>query len=81
MDLLTHENTRSKPMTNLIPQLLAAVSTKIESGGHGTKAECARAIGVSWDTLNRYLTGKRQPTGEITLRLQAWAGSKAPETK
>jgi transcriptional regulator with XRE-family HTH domain len=39
----------------------------------GTKAELARALGVPLASLSRWLNGKREPGGEMALRLLSWA--------
>lgn len=52
---------------------------KAATRGHGHKAALAKHLGVSPAQLSPWLSGKREPGGEMTLRLLAWV--QAAETK
>lgn len=44
--------------------------------GFGAKADLARFLGVKPPQLSAWLSGKKEPGGEVTLTLQAWVQTK-----
>lgn len=49
-----------------------AAELRREFAAHGEQARLARALGVSRQSLNAWLTGVRLPDAERTLQLVAW---------
>ena len=62
-----------EPQTPLLDALLEEVGNLCKAK-RGRVSELAEALGVLQPQLSAWLTRKRQPGGEITLRLQRWLG-------
>jgi transcriptional regulator with XRE-family HTH domain len=63
---------RKKP-DPLLPALLADVAAFCQAR-HGRVSELADALGVLQPQVSAWLAGRKEPSGETTLQMQAWFG-------
>ncbi len=62
-------------MASLINRLLVATQAR------GKKSELARFLGLPLASVSQWLSGKRSPSGETTLKLLEWVERRERETK
>jgi len=69
----TAQKRSNSPAMNSVPtltQLLAEVRLQVKA--RGKKAELAKLLGVSQTSVAEWLQGKKEPSGNIALRLLKW---------
>ena len=69
----------SSPAVRNIQDLLIRLNAVAQPTGK--KGELARFLGVSPSQLSPWLSGKREPGGDVTLRLLAWVQAEEAKTK
>jgi transcriptional regulator with XRE-family HTH domain len=57
----------------LLPALMAAILAFCKAK-HGRVSELADALGVLQPQVSAWLSGRKEPSGEVTLQMQAWFG-------
>jgi len=60
-----------KRETRLMPGLIADLA-KFCRGRHGRVTRLAEHLGIAQPHVSAWLSGRQEPSGEHTLRIQAW---------
>lgn len=58
----------------LMPGLIADLA-KFCRGRHGRVTRLAEHLGIAQPHVSAWLSGRQEPSGEHTLRIQAWLGA------
>ena len=67
------------PLKPILPTLIERLQRATD--GYGRKTELAKWLGVSRQSVNDWVSGRKEPSGETTLRLLHWVGQEERKPK